>query len=337
MKFENNFESQKLENIYQLSNLFCVIKEITHLKVIMSDSKTSVPEASKSPDNLVTSYEQFLNLEDAETYAKQAEDSMTMNTNSNQGETIEDPDSNLPNRYLVSNREDVKFPQKTAKFKVRIIDGNGRMKLHEVKVCKSEKQKRYNCNKCDRSFARLVDFTEHFTLVHETKSFQCNTTVNEKKKNFICNTCGAGFTKNYSLNRHHTTVHEKKKHFVCNICGASFGQKNGLKAHLAQVHENTKPHKCNTCGSKFTEKGALKKHVARVHERKRHVESVHEKKKGFQCRKCLRTFKRRFALTSHLKSVSCPSRKEVFKCNICQTLLVSEAVLKKHKEQGSHQ
>ena len=143
----------------------------------MSDSKTSVSKASKNPDNLVTSYEQILNLEDAETYAKQAEDSMTMNTNSNQGSTIEDPDSNLPNRYLVSNREDVKFSQKTAKFQVRIIDGNGGMKNHEVKVCKP-----YNCSKCDKSFARLVDFTRHFELRHEDKSFQCNTTVHEKKK-----------------------------------------------------------------------------------------------------------------------------------------------------------
>ena len=265
-----------------------------------------------------------------------------MNTNSNQGSTIEDPDSNLPNRYLVSNREDVMVPQKTAKFQVRIIDGNGGIKNHQVEVCKSEKQKPYNCSKCPKSFALIVDFTRHFALRHENKSFQCetcgvgfatndslehhHTTTHEKKKNYICITCGAGFTQNGSLKRHHTTVHEKKKNFVCNICVASFGQKSGLKVHLAQVHENKKPYKCDTCGYKFTDRGALKKHV----------ECVHEKKKGFQCRNCLRTFKRRDTLTYHLKSVSCPSRKEVFQCNICQTYLVSEEMLKRHKGQGSH-
>ena len=320
----------------RLQTCFCVIKEITHSKIIMSDSKISVPKASENHENLVTSYEQFLNLEDAEFYAKQAEDSMSMSTNSTEDSTIEDSDSNLPNRYLVSNREDVKFPQKTAKFKVRIIDGNGKTKAHEVKVCKSEKQKPYNCSKCDKSFARLVDFTGHFTLVHEKNSFQCNTcdagftmnhslkrhdaTVHQKKKNFICNICGAGFTMNGSLKRHHSTVHEKKKNFVCNICVASFGQKNGLKVHLAQVHEKTKPYKCNTCGYKCTEKGALKKHV----------ESVHEKKKSFQCGNCLQLFKRKFALNRHLKSVSCRSRKEDIKCNICKIHFDSKSTLEKH-------
>ena len=326
--------------------MFCVIKEITHSKVIMSDSKTSVPKASKNPDNLVTSYEQILNLEDAETYAKQAEDSMIKNTNSNQGSTIEvieDLDSNLPNRYLVSNREDVMVPQKTAKFQVRIIDGNGGMKNHEVKVCKSEKQKLYNCSKCVKSFALLVDFTRHFKLVHENKSFQCNTcgagftmndslkrhhtTVHEKKNNFICNTCGAEFTTNGSLKRHHTTVHEKKRNFKCNICVASFGQKNGLKAHLASVHvamvhERKIPFECNNCEARFALRVSLNEHV----------KSVHEKKKCFQCKKCLHIFSRRFALTRHLKTVSCLSIPASTKCNICQAYLVSEAALEIHKE-----
>ena len=88
-----------------------------------------------------------------------------------------------------------------------------------------KREKPFNCNVCNASFARNGNLKGHTAAVHEGK------------KPFQCNTCDARFTQKSSLKNHMESVHEGKKPFKCDICDYSSSTKHNLNRHIASVHE----------------------------------------------------------------------------------------------------
>ena len=119
----------------------------------------------------------------------------------------------------------------------------------------SQNENEFQCDKCDKSFARKVLLKKHIDFVHEGIL------------NYKCELCTKAFESASTLKRHIMSVHERVKH-NCEICGKSFTQMYYLKLHHTKEHQEEELiyHMCNTCNKEFYSTSALAAHVQRVHE-----------------------------------------------------------------------
>ena len=111
----------------------------------------------------------------------------------------------------------------------------GSLKLH----LKSLHQKiRHKCKTCKKSYSTRSYLTKHIKIYHEmsTKIYKCD----------ICTNFSCKFKE--GLTRHVLDMHEKREKPKCDICGKEVRL---LKSHIKQVHEKIKKYHCEVCGKKF--------------------------------------------------------------------------------------
>lgn len=107
--------------------------------------------------------------------------------------------------------------------------------------------KRYKCDKCDRSFKRrrLLDY--HTKASHTGERPYC------------CDICGSTFVYPEHYKKH-VRIHSGVKPFSCEVCGKAFNSRDNRNAHRF-VHSDKKPYECLVCGTGFMRKPLLYAHM----------------------------------------------------------------------------
>ncbi|KAJ1956863.1 hypothetical protein EC988_001128 [Linderina pennispora] len=95
----------------------------------------------------------------------------------------------------------------------------------ERKVHKRDMERRFDCDLCDRSFARQYNLKTHrlthFPDARESRPFQCPH-------------CTKAFTRKHDLQRH-AVLHERRDRYQCDKCQLGFPRKDALKKHTEAV------------------------------------------------------------------------------------------------------
>jgi uncharacterized Zn-finger protein len=90
----------------------------------------------------------------------------------------------------------------------------------------SDREKKFMCKFCDKSFHRKVALTDH--------------EASHTKSRHTCQTCLKSFASSSSLSKH-KRIHTGLKKFSCPVagCGMKFYQKVHLEKHSNRLHEKT--------------------------------------------------------------------------------------------------
>ena len=94
------------------------------------------------------------------------------------------------------------------------------MTLGSSFVAKQEKEIRYKCDKCNKSFSRNSHLKTHIKNVHENVQYNCDK-------------CDKNFSTNHYLSEHIQIVHENVQH----KCEKSYPTNMQLKRHSQSKHE----------------------------------------------------------------------------------------------------
>ena len=87
-----------------------------------------------------------------------------------------------------------------------------------------EQEKKFSCNKCEKSFQSKYLLRRHSEVVHEGL------------KNYKCDKCSKTFSDAGNMRKHIACVHENLKPYQCDDCGKAYGQSNDLRRHIKKFH-----------------------------------------------------------------------------------------------------
>lgn len=167
------------------------------------------------------------------------------------------------------------------------------------------KEKRYACDQCDKSFARLYHMKRHKMVVHE------------KIRPFVCDICDKRFNSKGILKQHSTT-HTGDQPHACDQCDRWFAQPAGLRKHKISVHQIACPQiACDHCSKLFHSKSELGRHSV-----------THTDERPFSCDQCDKSFKLRDHLGKDKMVVHQGIRPHI--CKLCGQSYASSSNLKCH-------
>ena len=165
--------------------------------------------------------------------------------------------------------------------------------------------KPFECNQCERAFARRSHLERHL-LSH----------LSNEEKPYHCSVCGKGVITMQQLRRHEIT-HTRSFECPYQDCNESFYKHPQLRSHILSVHLEKLT--CKQCGKKFQRPYRLENHI-----RKHHNPDVAT---PYNCSfsGCLLSFKTWTQLTQHVKNDH-----PKLQCNICKKFVVGEDGLRMH-------
>lgn len=181
--------------------------------------------------------------------------------------------------------------------------------IKDEKVKLIEKEKKFKCDQCDKSFKN------RFHLRHHIDS---HLPVNEK---FIheCPKCEKRYSSKFCLRQHIKHIHDKGSIFKCQFCDKIFNRKANLDSHLNHVHTTDKNFECDICGLKVKSKGILRNHKLL------HSTNPADMK---QCTFCSKQYKTQNQLINHMAKHK--KNKEYFTCSICAVTFPRAKQLENH-------
>ena len=163
----------------------------------------------------------------------------------------------------------------------------------------------FECNRCDRAFARKNHLERHL-LSH----------LDDAAKPFHCATCGKGVITQQQLKRHEIT---HTRSFKCphDGCDEAFYKHPQLRSHIMAVHLHSL--ECTHCGKKFQRPYRLDNHIKKHHDP--------QVATPYSCTfpNCMQSFRTWTQLTLHSKRDH-----PKLKCPVCDKHLVGEAGLQMH-------
>ncbi|XP_061607334.1 PR domain zinc finger protein 15 isoform X4 [Phyllopteryx taeniolatus] len=197
---------------------------------------------------------------------------------------------------------------------------------------------KYNCKKCQMSFAKGRDYLKHITEQHKERGYGCaicnrrfalKATYNAhlvihreqlpdpavQKYIHPCEICGRIFNSIGNLERH-KIIHTGVKSHGCDKCGKSFARKDMLKEHL-RVHDDIRDFLCAECGKGMKTKHALRHHM-----------KLHKGIKEYECKECNRKFAQKVNMLKHYKR---HTGIKDFMCELCGKTFSERTTLETHK------
>jgi len=107
------------------------------------------------------------------------------------------------------------------------------LKVSNIKIKKeaierdevNEKQKRFDCDKCGKSFSSVTNLQRHDDGVHLGVKFNCDR-------------CEQTFSQKSNLKNHIDSVHERYR-FQCKVCSFTHIKKSKIIEHLEEEHQKT--------------------------------------------------------------------------------------------------
>jgi len=175
----------------------------------------------------------------------------------------------------------------------KIFYSKGNMKAH-IKLHHDDREKRFECVVCKRSFSARISLEYHVRKVHSYGD------------EVSCDRCEDKFEDfgSYAIHRKtHRSIHFQLEH-KCEECDKIIRGKNNLQRHMKEVHKIVKtrdlekvtvkifPHKCDACSEVFKRKNDLVNHVEGKHRGKR-----------FSCNFCDKSFPYKRNVTRHIKNI----------------------------------
>lgn len=136
--------------------------------------------------------------------------------------------------------------------------------------------KRFECDRCNRSFANST-LLRHHHMWHAGLH------------PYTCSHCGAGFMVKERL-RNHELIHTNERPFKCQTCGKGFRSRNCLKQHKVIHKDPSEFFKCKYCDKTFSRLDNLRTHTR-----------VHTGEKPWKCMHCHRQFRLRSECTKHIQ------------------------------------
>jgi KRAB domain-containing zinc finger protein len=158
------------------------------------------------------------------------------------------------------------------------------------------RDRRYNCQYCDRSYIGLASLSKHTalhgtsgTLIHKcsccTKYFATEEgaeahQLQEHLEKLECQFCQKRFKDPDATNAHIRHSHSdqkdlKKNYFMCNMCGKNFNSRTAVSDHERSNCGQTPLYKCDVCDKHYHSAGSLKTH-----------RGLHEDSLPFICKYC---------------------------------------------------
>ncbi|KAM9385726.1 PR domain zinc finger protein 15 [Pholidichthys leucotaenia] len=197
---------------------------------------------------------------------------------------------------------------------------------------------RYNCKKCQLSFAKGREYLKHIMEQHKERGYLCGicnrcfalkATYNAhlvihreqlpdpavQKYIHPCEICGRIFNSIGNLERH-KIIHTGVKSHCCDKCGKSFARKDMLKEHL-RVHDDNRDYLCAECGKGMKTKHALRHHM-----------KLHKGIKEYECKECNRKFAQKVNMLKHFKR---HTGIKDFMCELCGRTFSERTTLETHK------
>ncbi|XP_061596174.1 PR domain zinc finger protein 15 isoform X2 [Cololabis saira] len=197
---------------------------------------------------------------------------------------------------------------------------------------------KYNCKKCQLSFAKGKEYLKHISDQHKEKGYGCGicnrhfalkATYNAhlvihreqlpdpavQKYIHPCEICGRIFNSIGNLERH-KIIHTGVKSHGCDKCGKSFARKDMLKEHL-RVHDDNRDYLCAECGKGMKTKHALRHHM-----------KLHKGIKEYECKECNRKFAQKVNMLKHYKR---HTGIKDFMCELCGKTFSERTTLETHK------
>ncbi|XP_033833904.1 PR domain zinc finger protein 15 [Periophthalmus magnuspinnatus] len=197
---------------------------------------------------------------------------------------------------------------------------------------------KYNCKKCQLSFAKGKEYLKHIMEQHKERGYGCGicnrrfalkATYNAhlvihreqlpdpavQKYIHPCEVCGRIFNSYGNLERH-KIIHTGVKSHSCDKCGKSFARKDMLKEHL-RVHDDIRDYLCAECGKGMKTKHALRHHM-----------KLHKGIKEYECKECNRKFAQKVNMLKHYKR---HTGIKDFMCELCGKTFSERTTLETHK------
>ncbi|XP_061749003.1 gastrula zinc finger protein XlCGF8.2DB-like [Nerophis ophidion] len=186
------------------------------------------------------------------------------------------------------------------------------------------KNTRFQCSRCDKTFANKGNLKRHMRNHTDEKPFTCSVCkkrfscrdqmMSHVRKHFSCSICKKSFGHRSTLYKHRRT-HAKEKPFPCSFCGHRFSHSAHLIRHT-RIHTGEKPFTCSVCGQKFTQNANLIRHSRR-----------HTGEKPFSCSLCGRRFSQNANLVNHSRI---HTGEKPFTCSVCSMSFRYRTVLVRH-------
>ena len=228
-------------------------------------------------------------------------------------------------------------------------------KRHEMEVHCEKKD--FNCEKCDRCFARRLTLEEHMNVCGKIQPH--NKKPKRPYKAVECSFCGKKFSMKHNLRRHENQQHKieckngymivsnklnkkkqrQQKEHICYYCpiAKKFHNKSNFNRHLIMVHKGTSKYisnrqsfiklaedqvlerkvYCHICKNQFTCISNLNDHLKISH----HIIHVHK------CTECDQSFSKRKYMINHKRRMHSQT---TYTCLVCDKGFKRNYSLKKH-------
>ena len=187
--------------------------------------------------------------------------------------------------------------------------------------------KPFQCEVCDKKYARKKELKLHIRSVHEKKTQQCDicfkhyrNLVSHKKQQHqkaICKFCSKELNKYQALYHHIEKEHKDRKVFKCSSCDFTTHDKVQLQRH-DQTYHNINYKYCDQCEYRTKLTTHLKQHQKQKHD------SNFEK---FKCKYCDYQADRKDNVEQHQRSLHENVR---YPCDQCAYQATRKQYLEKH-------
>ena len=146
----------------------------------------------------------------------------------------------------------------------------------------SSKESTYNCEVCEKSFARKDYLRVHMKTHNARGSTECTIchktvlhlqkhveSIHEVKSKLKCDKCDFTTKRLSDLTKHSKRHINASNVFKCDICDSELWSKFGLALHMSREHnkhdKDFKPSKCDICGKVLKRSYNLRLHMKSMH------------------------------------------------------------------------